>query len=104
LGCWVCAAAIPVAYASHRAVCQALFDSSRPVHPFQVDLLSDCSHYFKYLSGFSAVWLGVTAGGLRLQSPRTADRNSSSNELLPLQAFFWIYLLGWALQYRLGQW
>ena len=108
---WLCAAAIPVAwwyglrdYASHRAACQALFDSSLPVHSFQPDFLSDCSHYFKYLSGFSAVWLGVVAGGLRLQSGRATERNSSANEMRPFQTFFWIYLLGWGVQYRLGQW
>lgn len=84
--------------------CAALFDSSHPEHVFQPDFLADCAHYFKYLSGFSAVWLGVTAGGLRLQSVRAAEGNSSGSEFRQFQNFFWIYLLGWAVQYRLGQW
>ena len=108
---WLSAAAVPFVwwhgvrgYAGLHGECAALFDSSLPVHVFQPDFLADCAHYFKYLSGFSAVWLGVTTGGLRLQSARAAEGNSSGNELRLFQNFFWVYLLGWAVQYRLGQW
>jgi hypothetical protein len=108
---WLSAAAVPFAwwygvrgYAGIHGECAALFDSSLPVHVFQPDFLADCAHYFKFLGGFSAVWLGVTAGGLRLQSARAAESNSSGVELRLFQNFFWVYLLGWAVQYRLGQW
>lgn len=108
---WSSAAALPFiwwygvrGYAGLHGECAALFDPSLPVHVFQPDFLADCAHYFKYLSGFSAVWLGVTAGGLRLQSARAAAGNSSGNESGQFQNFFWVYLLGWAVQYRLGQW
>jgi hypothetical protein len=108
---WLSSAAVPLVwwygvrgYAGFHGECAALFDSSLPVHVFQPDFLADCAHYFKFLSGFSAVWLGVTAGGLRLQSTRAAVGNSSGNELRQFQNFFWVYLLGWAVQYRLGQW
>jgi hypothetical protein len=67
---WLSAAALPFVwwygvrgYAGLHGECAALFDPSLPVHVFQPDFLADCAHYFKYLSGFSAVWLGVTAGG-----------------------------------------
>ena len=108
---WLSAAAFPFVwwygvrgYASAHGACPALFDSSRPVDAFHVDFVSDCAHYFKYLSGISAVWLGVTAGGLRLQAARAAERNSDGNELHQFQNFFWVYLIGWAVQYRFGQW
>jgi hypothetical protein len=108
---WLSAAVVPFVwwygvrgYAGLHGECAALFDSSLPVHVFQPDFLADCAHYFKYLGGFSAVWLGVAAGGLRLQSARAAEGDSSGNELRLFQNFFWVYLLGWAVQYRLGQW
>lgn len=108
---WLSAAAIPFVwwygvrgYAGLHGECAALFDPSLPVHVFQPDFLADCARYFKYLGGFSALWLGVTAGGLRLQSARAAEGNSSSAELRLFRNFFWVYLLGWAVQYRLGQW
>jgi hypothetical protein len=108
---WLSAAVVPFVwwygvrgYAGLHGECAALFDSSLPVHVFQPDFLADCAHYFKYLGGFSAVWLGVTAGGLRLQSARAAEGDSSGGELRLFQNLFWVYLLGWAVQYRLGQW
>jgi hypothetical protein len=108
---WLTAAAVPFVwwygvrgYAGLHGACPALFDSSRPADPFHVDFVSDCAHYFKYLSGFSAVWLGVTAGGLRLQSARAVESNPADNELRRFQNFFWVYLLGWAVQYRLAEW
>lgn len=108
---WLSAAAIPFVwwyavrgYAEIHGLCPALFDTSRPVDPFHVDLVRDCQRYFKYLSGFSAMWVGVTAGGLRLQSARAAKSDSAGNELRGFQNFFWLYLLGWAVQYRIGQW
>ncbi len=91
---WLSAAAVPFAwwygvrgYAELHGECAALFDSSLPVHVFQPDFLADCAHYFKFLSGFSAVWVGVTAGGLRLQSARAAEGNSSGNEFASVPEF-----------------
>lgn len=69
-----------------------------------MDLVSDCSRYFVSLSVFAALWVGITAGGLRLQSARAAAGDSSGNGLHQFQSFFWVYLLGWAVQYRLSQW
>jgi hypothetical protein len=106
---WLSAAAVPFVwwygvrgYAGLHGACLALFEGRDD--PFHVDFVSDCAHYFKYLGGFSAVWLGVTAGGLRLQSARAAEGDSSGNELRRFQNFFWAYLLGWAVQYRLAEW
>jgi hypothetical protein len=108
---WLSAAAIPFVwwyglrgYAESRGLCPALFDTSRPIDPFHIDLVQDCQRYFMYLSGFSALWVGVTAGGLRLQSARSEDGDLSGTELRSFQNFFWLYLLGWAVQYRLSQW
>jgi uncharacterized membrane protein len=107
---WLCAVVVAVAwwyglreYAGVRGVCPDLFDLSRSV-PFQVDYLSDQAHYFIYVSVFSAFWVGITAGGLRLQSARAAEGRSGSSELLQFQAFYWACFLGWAVQYRLSQW
>jgi hypothetical protein len=69
-----------------------------------VDFVADCSRYFLSVSIFAAFWVGITAGGLRLQSARAATGDSSGNELRQFQNFFWVYLLGWAVQYRLSQW
>jgi hypothetical protein len=109
-GC-LCATAIPFVwwyavrgYAESHGLCPALFDTSRPVDPFHVDLVKDCQRYFKYLSGFSAMWVGVTAGGLRLQAARAAEPDSSGRALRLFQNFFWLYLLSWAVQYRFSQW
>jgi hypothetical protein len=108
---WLSAATIPLVwwyalrgYAESHGLCPALFDTSRPVDPFHVDLVQDCQRYFKYLSGFSALWMGVTAGGLRLQAARAAEGGDAGGELRAFQNFFWVYLLGWAVQYRLSQW
>jgi len=108
---WLSAAAIPFVwwyglrgYAESRGLCPALFDTSRPVDPFHIDLVQDCQRYFRYLSGFSAVWVGVTAGGLRLQAARAAEGADAGSELRAFQNFFWVYLLGWAVQYRFSQW
>jgi hypothetical protein len=108
---WLSAAAIPFvwwyalrAYAQSRGLCPVLFDTSRPVDPYHIDLVQDCQRYFRYLSGFSAMWVGVTAGGLRLQAARAEEGGSAGNELQNFQNFFWLYLLGWAVQYRVSQW
>jgi hypothetical protein len=107
----LCAAAIPVAswyalreYAVAHGTCEELFDLGRPVDIFHVNFLSDFAHYFIYSSVFSAFWVGITAGGLRLQSARTAAGNSISNNLRQFQGFHWACFIGWAVQYRLTQW
>jgi hypothetical protein len=107
---WLCAAVVGVAwwyglreYAGIRGVCPDLFDLSRS-EPFHVDYLSDSSHYFLYVSIFSTFWIGITAGGLRLQSARAAEGKFDGNELRQFQAFYWGCFLGWAVQYRVCQW
>jgi hypothetical protein len=91
------------AYAGRRGLCSDLFDLTRS-KPFHVDYLSDCSHYFIYLSTFSAFWIGIIAGGLRLQSDRAAESGSGTDELREFRTFYWVCFLGWAVQYRLSQW
>ena len=107
---WSCAAVIAVAwwyglrdYAGLHGVCPDLFDLSRSTDS-HVDYLSDCSHYFIYLSVFSAFWAGITAGGLRLQSARAEEGDSAGNDLRQFQGFYWACFLGWAVQYRVSQW
>jgi hypothetical protein len=90
-------------YAALHGVCPDLFDLSRPTD-FHVDYLSDCARYFIYLSVFSAFWVGITAGALRLQSARIAIGESARNELHQFHSFYWLCFLGWAVQYRLSQW
>jgi len=59
----------------------------RPVDIYHVDHFSECSHYFICWSVFAALWVGITAGGLRLQSARPAQGDSSGNELRQFQGF-----------------
>lgn len=108
---WMCSAVIAVAwwqglraYAGVHGLCVDMFDLGRPVDPYHVDFVSDCSRYYDSVSVFAALWVGITAGGIRLQSARAAAADSSVHELRQFQGFFWGYLLGWAVQYRLGQW
>lgn len=111
LAALLCAGAIPVAswyglreYAVVHKTCGDLFDLGRPVDIFHVDFLSNFAHYFIYSSVFSAFWVGITAGGLRLQSARAAAGDSHGSELRRFQGFHWACFLGWAVQYRLTQW
>ena len=90
-------------YAGIHGVCPDLFDRSGS-RPFHVDHLSDCAHYFVYVSVFSALWVGISAGALRLQSARAAESGSRGTELHHFQGFFWTCFLGWAVQYRVSQW
>jgi len=90
-------------YAGLHGVCPDLFDRSGS-RPFHVDHLSDCAHYFVYVSVFSALWVGISAGALRLQSARAAERGSRGKEFHHFQGFFWTCFLGWAVQYRVSQW
>ena len=107
----LCAAAIPLAcwyglrdYATLHNTCEQLFDLERPVDIWHVDFLSNFAHYFIDFSVFSAFWVGITAGGVRLQSARAAARDSAPNKLRPFQSFYWACFLGWAVQYRLTEW
>lgn len=107
---WLCAVVVAVAwwygvraYAGLRGVCPDLFDLSRS-DPFHVDYLSDQAHYFIYVSVFSAFWIGIAAGGLRLQSARAAEGGSGSDELHRFRGFYWVCFLAWAVQYRVSQW
>jgi hypothetical protein len=59
-------------YSAFHNTCGDLFDLGRPVDIYHVDYFADFAHYFIYLSAFSAFWVGVTAGGLRLLSARAA--------------------------------
>ncbi|MFZ1140707.1 MAG: hypothetical protein WAN76_16095 [Candidatus Sulfotelmatobacter sp.] len=83
-------------------VCPDLFDLNRSTDP--MDYLSACAHYFIYLSGFSALWVGIVAGGLRSQSARAEENSSADRDLCLFRDFYWACLLGWAVQYRLSQW
>jgi len=105
---WLCAAVIPVVwwyvlreYAGFHGICAELYDWSPPVHRSLPDGVSDFFHYFVYVSVFSAFWVGITAGGLRLQSARAV---AASNEPHQFQGFQWACFLGWAVQYRISQW
>ena len=83
-------------------VCPHLFDLNRSTDP--MDYLSACAHYFIYLSGFSALWVGIVAGGLRSQSARAAENSTADRDLCLFRDFYWACLLGWAVQYRVSQW
>lgn len=109
-GC-ICATVIAIAwwyglrgYAGLRGECPALYDWDLPVHSFQPDSVADVLHYFIYVSAFSALWIGIIAGGLRLQSARAAEGESGDNESRQFQDFYWVCFLGWAVQYRVNQW
>ena len=91
-------------YAGLHGACGELFESSRAADPFRVDYVADCSRYFIYLSGFTALWTGIAAGGLRLQSARAAESDTAGNTSYQFQAFYWACFLGWAVQYRINQW
>ena len=106
---WLFGGAIPIlwwhglgGYAQLHGLCTDLFDLGRFVSPSAVDDLSDCAHYFIGVSIFAALWSGITAGGLRLQSARAAE-GSLTDPLGRYQTFYWAYLLGWVVQYRLSQ-
>ncbi len=108
---WLCAALIPVAwwyglreYLTIHTKCAELYDWSLPVHHFQPDYVSDFYHYFIYLTVFSAFWVGIIAGALRLQSARAAGSASVGKELRQFQSYYWACFLGWAVQYRISQW
>jgi hypothetical protein len=108
---WLFAVAVSVAwwyglrkYAGLHGGCVELFDWSRAAHPFRVDYVLDCSRYFVYLSGSTALWAGITAGGLRLQSARAAEEDATGNTPDRFQGFYWACFLGWAVQYRINQW
>lgn len=90
-------------YAGLHSLCPDLLDLSRS-HPFHVDYLSDWAHYFIYVSVYSASWVGISAGVLRLQSARAAESESRGKELYQFQGFYWACFLGWAVQYRVSQW
>lgn len=107
---WFSAATIPIAwwygvrgYATSHGLCPMLVDL-HPVNALQYDYISECAHYFIYLSGFAALWLGAVAGGLRLQAERAGETLLPRTELQLFQNFFWVYWLGWAVQYRYSQW
>jgi hypothetical protein len=109
-GLW-CASAIPLAcwyglreYAALHNTCGLLFDLERPIDIWHVDSSSDFAHYFIYSSVLSAFWVGITAGGLRLQSARAAEGDSPGTESREFHDFHWACFLGWAVQYRLSQW
>lgn len=110
-GC-VCAGAIPLLwwrvahwYAARTAWCPALFDLNRRVDPFHIDYAGDCQHYFRAFSVFTSLWIGVTAGALRVQSARAADTAEASRELRTFQGFYWAWFLSWCVIYRIiGSW
>jgi hypothetical protein len=81
-----------------------LFDRSRFIDPLRIDDLNDSYHYFVWLSVFVTMWVGTTAAGLRLLSAREEEDGSTASELRAFRGFFWVYLLGWAVQYRVSQW
>jgi hypothetical protein len=108
---WMFALAVSVAwwyglqkYAGLHGACGELFDSSHPAGPFRVDYVADCFRYFIYLSGSTALWAGITAGGLRLQSSRAAGGDAAGNTLHQFEGFYWACFLGWGVQYRINQW
>jgi hypothetical protein len=109
-GC-VFAAVVPIvwwfgfrSYAVRTGLCEMLFDRSRFVDPLQIDDLKDSYHYFVCLSVFETAWAGTIAAGLRLQSARESERGPTSAELRAFRDFFWVFLLGWAVQYRISLW
>ena len=108
---WLFAVTVSVAwwyglgkYVALHGTCGELFELSRPSGPFRRDFVADYSRYFIYLSGFTALWTGITAGGLRLQSARAAEGDATGNSLRRFQGFYWACFLGWAVQYRISEW
>jgi len=91
-------------YAVQTGWCEMLFDRSRFIDPFRIDDLNDSYHYFVCLSVFATMWVGTTAAGLRLHSAREAEPGLAGPELRAFRDFFWVYLLGWAVQYRVSLW
>ncbi len=91
-------------YAAQTGLCEMLFDRSRFIDPFHIDDLNDSYHYFVSLSVFGTIWVGTTAAGLRLHSAQEAEMGSTGPELRAFRDFFWVYLLGWAVQYRISLW
>jgi hypothetical protein len=89
-------------YAVQTGWCEMLFDRSRFIDPFRIDDLNDSYHYFVCLSVFATMWVGTTAAGLRLHSAR--EPGLAGPELRAFRDFFWVYLLGWAVQYRVSLW
>jgi len=108
---WLFAAAVPIAwwhglkyYAGQHGLCEMLFDRSRVIDPIRIDDLNDSYHYFVYLSVFTTMWVGTAAAGLRLKSARDAEPGSTGTDLRAFRDFFWVYVLGWAVQYRVSLW
>jgi len=106
---WLVAAAVPIvwwyglkSYVAQHGLCEGLFTVSQPVDFLRIDDLYDSYRYYLYLSVFSTMWVGTTAAGMRLLSAHEAEDGSTSSELRAFREFFWVYLLGWAVQYRLG--
>jgi len=106
---WLVAAAVPIvwwyglkSYVAQHGLCEGLFTVSQPVDFLRIDDLYDSYRYYLYLGVFSTMWVGTAAAGLRLLSAREAEAGSTSSELRSFREFFWVYLLGWAVQYRLG--
>ncbi len=105
---WLVAGAVAIAwwyglggYAKLHGLCTDLFDLGRAVSPDNVDMLSDCAHYYIFMSVFAALWTGIAAGALRLQSARAAD-GSLTDPLGRYQSFYWAGLLAWVVQYRVS--
>lgn len=107
----LCGAAIPLIWwfslrqnTGTQGICSELFDLSRPSDPFHRDYVKDSALYFIYLSAFTALWAGIAACGLRLQSARVSARTDLTAESLDFLNFRWVCMLGWAVQYRLSEW
>jgi len=107
----LCGAAIPLIWwfslrqnIGTQGICSELFDFSRPSDLFHRDYVKDSAHYFIYLSVFTALWAGIAACGLRLQSARISARTDLTAESPDFLIFRWVCVLGWAVQYRLSEW
>jgi len=105
---WLFAAAVPVAwwyglkdYATQHGLCEALFKANPPPLLY-VDYLYDSYRYYLCLSVFATLWVGIAAAGLRLAAARAAEGGPATSELRLFQNFFWVYWLGWAVQYQFG--
>jgi hypothetical protein len=102
-----CAGAIPLVWwrvslvcATSRGLCPEIFNLSRQVDYFQIDYVHDCQVYYIWFSIVATLWVGVTAGALRLQSARAAAAGSSSEESRSFQSFYWACVLSWAVMNR----
>jgi hypothetical protein len=111
VGGWLLAAGIAGAWwiwirhhAGLGAACPVLFDLGRAGDQFHVDFVSDCRRYYVCGSVFAAFWVGIVAGGMRLQAARASEGDSKVSEGRLFRNFFWVYVLGWAVQYRVSQW